>query len=106
MRVARAEAAIATGSPQSAWALFDAQLNYYRPVDFRSLMLGGLKGLQTLASTRGLEQTFNGLADDTKRAQFLADVAAQLKIVDGANAAPFLDEVVDCDPGQLFTPRR
>src|SRR5688500_11749452 len=67
-------------------ALFDAQLNYYRPVDFRSLMIGGLKGLQTLASTRGLEQTFNGLADDAKRARFIADVAAQLKIVDGANA--------------------
>ena len=68
-------------------ALFDAQLNYYRPVDFRSLMIGGLKGLQTLASTRGLEQTFTGLADDAKRSRFLSDIAGQLKIVDGANAA-------------------
>jgi hypothetical protein len=26
-------------------------------------------------------------------------------LVDGADAAPFLDEIVDCDPGQIFTPR-
>ena len=67
-------------------ALDDAKVNYYRPVDYRSLMMGGLKGLQTLASTRGLEKTFTGLADDAKRTRFLSDVAQQLKIVEDANA--------------------
>ncbi len=67
-------------------ALMDAQENYYRPVDYRSLMIGGIKGLQTLATTRGLEETFAGLADEAKRNQFLADLEAQLTIADSATA--------------------
>ncbi len=67
-------------------ALVDAKTNYYRPVDYRTLMIGGLKGLQTVAETRGLEQTFPGLADEAKRNQFVSDIAAQLRIVDAATA--------------------
>ncbi|HEV2296706.1 MAG TPA: S41 family peptidase [Tepidisphaeraceae bacterium] len=67
-------------------ALIDARTNYYRPVDYRSLVTGGLKGLQTIATTRGLEQTFPALADEPRRSKFLADVAAQLKLVDAATA--------------------
>jgi carboxyl-terminal processing protease len=67
-------------------ALYDAQTNYYRPVDYRSLMLGGLKGLQAIATTKGLEETFAGLADDAKRAKFVEGLADQMKAAETATA--------------------
>jgi carboxyl-terminal processing protease len=67
-------------------ALEDARQNYYRPVDYRTLMLGGLKGLQAIATTRGLEQTFTGLSDEAKRSRFLAELSEQLKAADAATA--------------------
>jgi carboxyl-terminal processing protease len=72
--------------PMLVEALKDARTNYYRPVDYRSLMLGGLKGLQALATTRGLDQTFTGLSDDAKRSTFLAELSEQLKAADAATA--------------------
>ena len=39
-------------------ALVDARQNYYREVSFRDLALGGLNGLQAVATTKGLEQAF------------------------------------------------
>ncbi|MGB7161369.1 MAG: S41 family peptidase [Tepidisphaeraceae bacterium] len=65
----------------------NAHENYYRPVDYRTLMVGGLKGLQVVATTRGLEQTFAGLADEAKRAKFLADLGEQLQLADAATAS-------------------
>src|SRR6185369_10440144 len=52
-------------------ALIDSRTNYYRPVEFRDLMVGGLKGLQAVATTNGLEKAFPGLGDQVKRDSFL-----------------------------------
>jgi carboxyl-terminal processing protease len=53
-------------------ALKNARTNYYRPVEYKNLLTGGIKGLQALATTKGLEQTFPGLGDEAKRAKFVA----------------------------------
>ena len=55
-------------------ALVDARNNYSREVRFRDLALGGLKGLETVLTTKGLESTFPGMADEGKVARFLAVV--------------------------------
>lgn len=59
--------------PDMLWdALVDAQRNYWRPVTYRDLLLGGIDGLRAVATTRGLEKAFTGLADAQKKAAFLA----------------------------------
>ncbi|MGH7215038.1 MAG: S41 family peptidase, partial [Tepidisphaeraceae bacterium] len=67
-------------------ALVDARSNYWRDVNLRDLMLGGLKGVKVLASTKGLEKTFPNLGDDTKRARFLAVVDESLTKVTNSTA--------------------
>lgn len=52
-------------------ALVDAKRNYYREVNYKQLALGGLKGLQALVSTQGLEKAFPGLDDPAKKASFI-----------------------------------
>ncbi len=56
-------------------ALVDARNNYYREVSFRNLALGGLKGMQALATTKGLEAAFPRLKEEPRRVAFLAAVA-------------------------------
>jgi carboxyl-terminal processing protease len=65
-------------------ALINARSNYYRQVDYRDLLLGGLHGVQTLVTTRGLEATFPGLADASKKAAFLASLDKLSKEADAA----------------------
>jgi carboxyl-terminal processing protease len=48
-----------------------AEQQYYRDVTFQDLLEGGLTGLQMIVTTRGLEATFPGLADNDKRQEFL-----------------------------------
>jgi carboxyl-terminal processing protease len=52
-------------------ALVDARTHYYRQVDYRDLLRGGLKGMRVLLTTKGLEGTFPGLANETNRAQMV-----------------------------------
>ncbi|MDB5301109.1 MAG: hypothetical protein JWO87_2772 [Phycisphaerales bacterium] len=52
-------------------ALIDAKSNYYRDVSYKKLALGGLNGLQTIVSTKGLEKAFPQLADPAKKAAFI-----------------------------------
>jgi carboxyl-terminal processing protease len=52
-------------------ALQQARGNYYKSVEFKDLLIGGIKGLRALATTRGLEQTFPGLGDEAKRTRFV-----------------------------------
>lgn len=51
-------------------ALFDAREHYWRDVTYRDLLLGGLRGVEALVTTRGLETTFESLKDQTRRDQF------------------------------------
>jgi carboxyl-terminal processing protease len=69
-------------------ALVDARTNYYRPVEYRDLMIGGLKGLQAIATTKGLEKekAFAGLGDEAKRGAFLRAIEDQLAAAAGATA--------------------
>ncbi|MEO6434839.1 MAG: S41 family peptidase [Tepidisphaeraceae bacterium] len=53
-------------------ALKNARSNYFRPVEYKDLLAGGIKGLRALATTKGLEQTFPGLGDPAKRDKFVA----------------------------------
>jgi carboxyl-terminal processing protease len=69
-------------------ALFDARGNYYREVSYKMLAQGGLAGVRAVATTKGLENAFSGLADPEKKAAFLAAVddglaRAQAATVDG-----------------------
>src|SRR6185437_11767434 len=80
-------------------ALKSAYSNYYRPAEYSKLLSGGIKGLQTLATTKGLEQTFPGLADNQKRDQFLADLDHHAK--DAKNAGDN-SAVVDTMLTQIF----
>jgi carboxyl-terminal processing protease len=48
-----------------------AEHDYYRDVQMKTLLEGGVNALQTLATTKGLEKTFPGLADQGKKSDFL-----------------------------------
>jgi carboxyl-terminal processing protease len=51
-------------------ALADARSNYWRDVNYRTLLIGGLKGVQAVVTTPGLEDAFPDLKDDAKREEF------------------------------------
>ncbi|MBV8780042.1 MAG: hypothetical protein JO353_01480, partial [Phycisphaerae bacterium] len=48
-------------------ALNYARGNYWREVDYKKLLDGGLKGMEAIATTPGLEKAFPDLADPQKR---------------------------------------
>jgi len=50
--------------------MHDAFSDYYRDVNYKGLMLGGLDAVDAVVNTHGLEKTFPGLADAGKRADF------------------------------------
>jgi carboxyl-terminal processing protease len=66
-------------------ALIDARANYWRDVKLRDLMHGGLRGLHTLVTTKGLEETFPTLADEGRKTQFLAALDDAMKRVKQSN---------------------
>lgn len=68
-------------------AMIEARNQYWREVDYKTLMTGGLKGLQAVATTRGLEDAFAGLKDESKRGEFLAAINAALDQCREAGAA-------------------
>lgn len=51
-------------------ALADARSNYWRDINYRTLLLGGLKGIQAVVTTPGLEDAFPELKDNDKKQQF------------------------------------
>ncbi len=62
-------------------ALDDAKINYWKDLNYRTLLIGGLKGAQALATTQGLEKAFPGLADTGKRDAFLEVVNRSMDAV-------------------------
>ncbi len=48
----------------------DAYAEYYRDVNYRGLMAGGISGLDAVINTPGLEKAFPSLADAGKKAEF------------------------------------
>jgi carboxyl-terminal processing protease len=73
-------------------ALKHSRTNYYKPTEYKDLLLGGIKGLRAVATTKGLDQTFAGLADEQKRQEFLADLD---KLTQQAKDAGTANSVVD-----------
>ncbi len=67
-------------------ALDDARGNYWREVSYKTLTTGGLKGLQALASTKGLEKAFANLGDPAKREAFLGAISQGLDQISKATA--------------------
>jgi carboxyl-terminal processing protease len=56
--------------PMLVNAMHDAFSEYYRDVNYRGLMSGGLNGIDAVINTHGLEKTFPSLANADKRGQF------------------------------------
>lgn len=52
-------------------ALVDIHEQYFREVSYKTLMEGGIKGLRAVVTTEGLEKTFAGLKDESKKTAFL-----------------------------------
>jgi carboxyl-terminal processing protease len=67
-------------------SLAEAESNYWRAIDYKTLMVGGLKGVQAIVTTRGLEKNFPGLADSAKRTEFLKDIDGMLDRCNKAGA--------------------
>jgi carboxyl-terminal processing protease len=65
-------------------ALIHARNNYYRPVEYKDLLEGGIKGLRAIATTKGLEKTFPGLGDEKKRDEFIALLDRRMKEAEDA----------------------
>jgi carboxyl-terminal processing protease len=56
-------------------AMVDTRTNFWKDVDYKVLISAGMEGAKALATTKGLETTFEGLADAQKRDAFLAQLA-------------------------------
>lgn len=61
-------------------AIKDTKKNYYKPIDYRTLMKGGMSGIKAVLTTRGLEEAdgFGGLADAAQRDAFVAFIDKQI----------------------------
>ena len=84
--------------PMLRTALVEARSNYWREVDYKTLMAGGLKGVQAVATTRGLEQCFPGLGDQAKQHEFIHDLDDMLqrcKQTDANDDSKLLGETLD-----------
>jgi len=62
-------------------ALEDAKTNYWRDTNYKALLTGGLKGVQAILTTKGLEKAFPGLSDAKKRDTFAALVQQNLDLI-------------------------
>lgn len=67
-------------------SLDDARASYWKDVSYKTLTLGGLKGLQTLSTTKGLEKTFSTLGSEERRGKFLAAVNDSVALISKASA--------------------
>jgi carboxyl-terminal processing protease len=70
-------------------ALEDAKANYYRQISFKTLAVGGLDGVEAVVTTKLLDHTFPGMADEAKRQAFIQSINDDLA---EAKASNLLDE--------------
>jgi carboxyl-terminal processing protease len=85
--------------PEMLWdALVYARNNWYRDVTYQTLATGGLSGLRTLVTTKGLEKAFPDLANEKARDTFLGaidDAIAANKAAAGADEQGALHDSLD-----------
>ncbi len=67
-------------------AMHDAYAEYYRDMNYRGLMTGGLAGIDAVINTKGLEKSFPNLADAKKKAEFQKYIDGWKSVVAAANA--------------------
>jgi carboxyl-terminal processing protease len=77
-------------------ALKNARTNYYRPVEFKDLLLGGIKGLRAIATTKGLEQTFPGLGNEQQRQEFITLLGRRMaEAQEAGNGQAVIDDMIE-----------
>ena len=76
-------------------SLKQADGNYYRDVDDRDLLTGGLDAVRAVATTRGLEAAFPELADPQRRDPFVQGVDDLLRDVRADGPKPSNESVLD-----------
>ena len=86
--------------PMLVTAMQKANNEYYRDVDYRGLLAGGLMGVDTVVNTPGLEKTFPSLSDPAAKAEFqkyLDHWKAEVKTADSGEAAHEMIDTVLSD---------
>src|SRR5439155_4462575 len=68
-------------------SLIDAKTKYYRDASFRDLGLGGLKGIEAIVTTKGLEKAFPRIGDEAKRAAFVTAIEDRISANKDASGA-------------------
>jgi len=71
-------------------SIVQAEHDYYRDVNIKTLLNGGINMLRTMVATKGLEQAFPNLADETKKKDFLwalDQASAQANLITPDNEA-------------------
>jgi carboxyl-terminal processing protease len=79
-------------------ALVYADKQYYRDVNYQTLMAGGLIGLKAVVTTAGLQTTFPGLTNDANRKSFVAAIDSytnQAKTVKDDDAEDLLSKCLN-----------
>jgi len=86
--------------PMLVNAVHDAYSEYYRDVNYRQLMSGGLTGVDAVINTHGLEKTFPNLADAGKRGEFqkyINDWKAKVAAANADNEKDMIDQLLSMD---------
>jgi carboxyl-terminal processing protease len=91
--------------PMLQSAMHDADINYYRDISYKDLMIGGLDGIRAMLTTHGLEQAFPGLSDPAKKSAMLDHLDQWTR--DAQTAAPadcqaLLDQLLSDDKTALL----
>ena len=78
-------------------ALEEARENYWKDISYRKLLTGGLKGVQAVVTTHGMEKAFPSLADDQKRSEFAAAIDRSIDRVNNLqqDTKSSMDRVLD-----------
>lgn len=86
-------------------ALRDARRHYWRSVNYKDLLSGGLEGLRAIATTPGVEKAFPKVADERAREQFLAALNDMSVVIDAA-PSPNDDSLMTRTLSQLWQRNR
>ena len=86
--------------PMLVNAVHDANSEYYRDINYRGIMSGGLTGIDAVINTHGLEKTFPSLADANKRGEFqkfINNWRARIAAADANNEEELVTQLLSTD---------
>ncbi len=91
-------------------SLANTHENYFRKVNFQTMMAAGLNSLRIVVTTPALRQTFGGLGDRAKRNQFLGTIDAEIaklqKVGDAKDSLDILDDLVVANRSTVDLPEQ